>query len=161
RYSAKLDGLVGREHRAARLRRLPLAVALAAGRAGVCVRPAFFGWPARGGESRKSPAPSFANAERRAVMLTREHVETVVRLCTERADFAAFQAQTAPGFIYEFMGTQPYAGEWHGADAVKRQFTAFNDNFTSEFQVTATEIYVDAEKQTAAVRLRSHPLTDK
>lgn len=65
------------------------------------------------------------------------------------------------GFIYEFMGAQPYAGEWRGADAVKRQFTAFNENFTSEFRVTATEIYVDAEKKTAAVRLQSHPLTDK
>jgi ketosteroid isomerase-like protein len=94
-------------------------------------------------------------------MLTREHVEKIVNLCTEKADFQAFQAHTAPGFVYEFMGTQPYSGEWRGADAVKRQFTAFNDNFTSEFQVTATEIYVDVEKRTAAVRLQSHPLTDK
>jgi len=94
-------------------------------------------------------------------MLTRTRVEEVVGLCTEKADFGAFQAYTAPGFVYEFMGTQPYAGEWRGADAVKRQFTAFNENFTSEFQVTATEIYVDVEKKTAAVRLQSHPLTDK
>jgi ketosteroid isomerase-like protein len=94
-------------------------------------------------------------------MLTGAHVEKVVGLCTEKADFDEFEAHTAPGFIYEFMGTQPYAGEWRGADAVKRQFTAFNENFTSEFQVTATEIYVDAEKKTAAVRLQSHPLTDK
>ena len=76
-------------------------------------------------------------------MLTRAYAEQVIRLCTEKADFAAFQTHTAPGFVYEFMGTQPYAGEWRGTDAVKRQFTAFNDNFTSEFRVTATEIYVD------------------
>jgi len=94
-------------------------------------------------------------------MLTRAYAEQVIRLCTEKSDFAALQAHTAPGFVFEFMGTQPYAGEWRGPDAVKRQFTAFNDNFTSEFQVTATEIYVDADKRTAAVRLQSHPLTDK
>jgi len=94
-------------------------------------------------------------------MLMRAFVENVVGLCTEKADFENFQRHTAPGFVYEFMGTQPYAGEWHGANAVKRQFTAFNENFTSEFQVTASEIYVDAEKKTATVRLQSHPLTDK
>jgi ketosteroid isomerase-like protein len=94
-------------------------------------------------------------------MLTRTQMETVIRLCAETADFEAFQTHIAPGFIYEFMGTQPYAGEWHGADAVKRQFTVFSENFTSEFRVTVTEIYVDAEKKTAAVRLQSHPLTDK
>jgi ketosteroid isomerase-like protein len=94
-------------------------------------------------------------------MLTRTQMETVIRLCAENADFEAFQTHIAPGFIYEFMGTQPYAGEWHGADAVKRQFTVFSENFTSEFRVTVTEIYVDAEKKTAAVRLQSHPLTDK
>lgn len=94
-------------------------------------------------------------------MLTRTQMETVIRLCAENADFEAFQTHIAPGFIYEFMDTQPYAGEWRGADAVKRQFTVFSENFTSEFRVTVTEIYVDAEKKTAAVRLQSHPLTDK
>jgi len=58
------------------------------------------------------------------------------------------------------MGTQPYAGEWHGADAVKRQFVSFNENFTSDFEVTATEIYLDADKRVAVARLKSHPLTD-
>ena len=29
-------------------------------------------------------------------MLTRAHVERVVMLCTEKADFAAFQKHTAP-----------------------------------------------------------------
>src|SRR5215472_16699439 len=95
------------------------------------------------------------------VMLTRAFAEKVVRLCTEKADFEDFQRHTAPCFVYEFMGTQPYAGEWHGANAVKRQFTVFNENFTSEFEVTATEIYVDSEKKTVAVRLQSHPLTDR
>jgi len=94
-------------------------------------------------------------------MLTRAFAEKVVRLCTEKADFEDFQRHTAPCFVYEFMGTQPYAGEWHGANAVKRQFTVFNENFTSEFEVMATEIYVDSEKKTAAVRLQSHPLTDR
>ena len=94
-------------------------------------------------------------------MLTRAFAEKVVLLCTEKADFEDFQRHTAPCFVYEFMGTQPYAGEWHGANAVKRQFTVFNEYFTSEFEVTATEIYVDSEKKTAAVRLQSHPLTDR
>ena len=94
-------------------------------------------------------------------MLTRAYAEQVIRLCSENADFESFQTHTAPGFVYEFMGTQPYAGEWRGPDAVRRQFTAFNDNFTTEFRVTATEVYVDAERKTAAVRLQSHPLTDK
>src|SRR5215467_11616633 len=91
-------------------------------------------------------------------MLTRAFAEKVVLLCTEKADFEDFQKHTAPCFVYEFMGHQPYAGEWHGANAVKRQFTVFNENFTGEFEVTATEIYVDSEKRTAAVRLQSHPL---
>jgi len=93
-------------------------------------------------------------------MLNREYVEKVISFCTEKADFAAFQAHTAPNFVYEFMGTQPYAGEWHGADAVKRQFVSFNENFTSDFEVTATEIYLDADKRVAIARLQSHPLTD-
>ncbi len=93
-------------------------------------------------------------------MLNRKYVETVITFCTEKADFAAFQAHTAPNFVYEFMGTQPYAGEWHGADAVKRQFVSFNENFTSDFEVTATEIYLDADKRVAVTRLQSHPLTD-
>ncbi len=93
-------------------------------------------------------------------MLNREYVEKVINFCTEKADFAAFQDHTAPNFVYEFMGTQPYAGEWHGADAVKRQFVSFNDNFTSDFEVTATEIYLDADKRVAVARLQSHLLTD-
>jgi ketosteroid isomerase-like protein len=44
---------------------------------------------------------------------------------------------------------------------MKRQFDAFKENFTSEFQFNASGIYVDAEKKTAAVRLHSLPLTDR
>jgi ketosteroid isomerase-like protein len=93
-------------------------------------------------------------------MLNREYVEKVISFCTEKANFAAFQAHTAPNFVYEFIGTQPYAGEWHGADAVKRQFVSFNENFTSDFAITATEIYLDADKRVAVARLQSRPLTD-
>jgi ketosteroid isomerase-like protein len=84
-----------------------------------------------------------------------------VGLCTEEADLEAFRQYTAPSFVFEIMGAQPAAGERRGVDAMKRHFTAFKDNFTAEFQVTATEIYLDAKKRTAAVRLHSHPLIDK
>jgi hypothetical protein len=50
-----------------------------------------------------------------------------------------FRRCTAPSFVVEIIGAQP-AGEWRGVDAMKRHFTAFKDNFTTEFQVTATEI---------------------
>lgn len=94
-------------------------------------------------------------------MLTRTHVEKVVGLCTGKGDMEAFRSYTEAGFVFEIMGTQPAAREWHGVDAMKRHFAAFKENFTSEFQFTATGIYVDAEKKTAAVRLHSLPLTDK
>ncbi len=93
-------------------------------------------------------------------MLNREYVEKVISFCTEKADLVAFQAHTTPNFACEFMGTQPYVGEWHGADAVKRQFMSFNENFTSDFEVTPTEIYLDADKRVAVARLPSHALTD-
>jgi hypothetical protein len=62
------------------------------------------------------------------------------RSCTEEADLEAFRRYTAPSFVFEIMGAQPAAGEWRGVNAMKRHFTAFKDNFTTEFQVTATEI---------------------
>jgi hypothetical protein len=49
-----------------------------------------------------------------------------------------FRSYTAPGFVFEIMGTQPAAGEWRGIDAMKRHFEAFKENFTSEFQFNAT-----------------------
>ncbi len=42
-------------------------------------------------------------------MLNHEYVEKVINFCTEKTDFAAFQAHTTPNFACEFMGTQPYA----------------------------------------------------
>jgi ketosteroid isomerase-like protein len=104
---------------------------------------------------------SAASLKRTTVMLARAHVEKVIRVCTEEADFEAFRAYAAPDFVYEFIGSQPFAGEWRGVDAVKRQFAAIQEHFTSKFGFTATEIHVDSEKRTAAVRLHSHPLTDK
>ena len=92
-------------------------------------------------------------------MLTRAHVENIIGFCTGKANMQEFQSYTAPGFVFEIMGTQA-AGEWHGIE-VKRQFEAFKENFTSEFQFNASGIYVDSEKKTAAVRLHSLPLTDK
>ena len=94
-------------------------------------------------------------------MLTRAHIEKIVGLCTGKANMKEFQSYTAPGFVFEIMGTQPAAGEWHGVESMKRHFEAFKENFTSEFQFNASGIYVDAEKKTAAVRLHSLPLTDK
>ncbi|MBV8673507.1 MAG: nuclear transport factor 2 family protein [Acidobacteriaceae bacterium] len=94
-------------------------------------------------------------------MITRAHVEKVVGFCTGRADMDQFRVHTAPEFVFEIMGTQPAAGEWRGVDAMKRHFAAFKENFAGEFQFNASAIYVDAEKQTAAVRLHSVPLTDK
>ena len=94
-------------------------------------------------------------------MLTREHVEKIVGFCTGKADMEAFRSYTAPDFVFEIMGTQPAAGEWHGVDSMMRHFAAFKENFTSEFQFNSTGILIDIEKKTAAVRLHSLPLTDK
>ena len=94
-------------------------------------------------------------------MLTREHVEKIVGFCTGKADMEAFRSYTAPDFVFEIMGTQPAAGEWHGVDSMIRHFAAFKENFTSEFQFNSTGIFMDIEKKTAAVRLHSLPLTDK
>ncbi len=99
--------------------------------------------------------------QRRTDTLTRAHVEKVVGYCTGKADMEAFRSYTAPGFVFEIMGTQPAAGEWQGVDAMQRQFAAFKENFTSEFQFNSSGIYVDVEKKTAAVLLHSLPLTDK
>jgi ketosteroid isomerase-like protein len=93
-------------------------------------------------------------------MLNRDYVERVIGFCTETADFAAFRAHTAPDFVHEFMGTQSYAGEWNGADAVRRRFVSFDEDVASDFAVTATEICLDADKRVAVARLQSHPLTD-
>jgi ketosteroid isomerase-like protein len=94
------------------------------------------------------------------ILITREYVEKVISSVVDAADYAEFQKHVTDDFIYEFMGTQPYSGEWRGSDAVKRQFTAFNENFTTDFRVKVTELYVDAEKNTAVARLQSLPLTD-
>ncbi|WP_407181092.1 nuclear transport factor 2 family protein [Bradyrhizobium sp. STM 3562] len=94
-------------------------------------------------------------------MLTRTHVEKIIGLCTEKADLDAFRSYTAPDYVFEIMGTQPAAGEWRGVDAMKRHFNAFKENFTEEFRFRATDILVDVEKRSAAVRLHSHALTDK
>jgi len=93
-------------------------------------------------------------------LITREYVEKVISSVVDAADYAEFQKHVTDDFIYEFMGTQPYSGEWRGPDAVKRQFTAFNENFTTDFRVKVTELYVGAEKNTAVARLQSLPLTD-
>jgi ketosteroid isomerase-like protein len=93
-------------------------------------------------------------------MLDREYVERVINFNTEKADFASFQAHTAPNFVHEFMGTRPDASEWRGADAVRRQLVSFDEGFTSDFAVTAAEICFDADKRVAVARLQSHPLTD-
>lgn len=93
-------------------------------------------------------------------MLKREYVQKIISLIADKANFVEFQQYMADNFCYEFMGTQPYSGQWQGMDAVKRQFTAFNENFTVEFKVKVTELYVDSEKNTAALRLQSYPLTD-
>ena len=74
-------------------------------------------------------------------MLTRAHVENIIGFCTGKANMQEFQSYTAPGFVFEIMGTQPAAGEWHGIEAMKRQFEAFKENFTSEFQFNASGIY--------------------
>jgi hypothetical protein len=71
-------------------------------------------------------------------MLARAHVEKVIRVCTEEADFEAFRAYAAPDFVYEFIGTQPFAGEWRGVDGAKRQFAAIQEHFTSKFGFAAT-----------------------
>jgi ketosteroid isomerase-like protein len=94
-------------------------------------------------------------------MLTRALAEQVVGFCTGNPDMEALRSHTAPGFVFEIMGTQPAAGEWLGVDAMKWQFAEFKENFTSEFQFNTSGIYVDVEKKTAAVRLHSLPLTDK
>jgi ketosteroid isomerase-like protein len=94
-------------------------------------------------------------------MLTRAHVEKVVSLCTGKANMEEFRSYAAPEFVFEIMGNQPAAGEWQGVDAMKRQFTAFKENFTTEFQFNSGGIFVDVEQKAAAVRLHSLPLTDK
>jgi len=93
-------------------------------------------------------------------MLTREHVQNILNIVINKSDYAEFQKHLVSDFVYEFMGTQPCAGLWVGPDAVKRQFTAFNENFTTEFGVEMDELFVDPEKNAAALRLHSHPLTD-
>ena len=93
-------------------------------------------------------------------MINRDYVKKILSLIVDSGNFEEFQKLVTSNFCYEFIGTQPYSGQWKGADAVKRQFEVFNENFTTQFKVKVMETYVDTEQKTAAVRLQSFPLTD-
>jgi ketosteroid isomerase-like protein len=93
-------------------------------------------------------------------VITRNSVQALLALVTDDADFEEFEKHMAADFYYEFMGTQPYAGKWIGADGVRRQFEEFTKNFESPFRVSVSDFSVDAEARIAAVRLHSYPLTD-